>query len=253
MPWDPAQYRKFADERAAPFEDLFRLIDARAGLHVIDLGCGTGELTALLAERLPESDVLGVDASAEMLGEARRLERLGLRFESRAIEEIDGSWDVVFSNAALQWVDDHRTLIPSLFTRVRPGGQIVVQMPSNQRQLPHRLIAEVAGESPFRESLDGWTRATAVLPIDEYATLLHDAGATGITVFEKVYPHAMSGIDALVEWSAGTAMVPYFERMPPEIRAEFVARYRAQLAKRIPAGPLMYPFRRTLFAARQPG
>src|SRR5688572_13318829 len=109
MPWDPAQYHKFQAERAAPFEDLVKLIRVREGLRVIDLGCGTGELTARLADILPGSDVLGVDSSPAMLEKAEPLERPGLRFALMAIEAVSGEWDVVFSHAALHWVDDHET------------------------------------------------------------------------------------------------------------------------------------------------
>src|SRR5258706_14521219 len=103
MPWDPAQYRKFESERFAPFDDLLAMLAIRPGMRVIDLGCGTGDLTARLAERLPESDVLGIDSSASMLAEAGRHAHPGLRFERREIEAIAGAtgdrgWDLVFSH-----------------------------------------------------------------------------------------------------------------------------------------------------------
>ena len=125
MPWDPAVYERFQAEREAPFDDLVSLIHPREGMRVIDLGCGTGELTSRLAERLPGSDVLGIDSSAEMLAKAAPRAREGLRFEQRRIEDVGGTYDLVFSHAALQWVDDHRALIPRVFSLVAPGGQVV--------------------------------------------------------------------------------------------------------------------------------
>src|SRR5918911_2009436 len=98
MPWDPDRYHKFTTERFQPFEDLVRLVDIRPGLRVIDLGCGTGELTERLADMLPESDVLGIDTSPEMLDKAKPRSRPGLRFDLGAIEEVSGSWDLIFSN-----------------------------------------------------------------------------------------------------------------------------------------------------------
>src|SRR5438445_1486073 len=158
MPWDPDRYHQFQSERFAPFEDLVALVTLREGLSVIDLGCGTGELTARLAERLPGSDVLGVDSSPEMLARAQTLARPGLRFERRAIEAVRGAWDLVFSHAAIQWVDDHAALVPRLLGLVRPGGRLAVQLPSNHAHPAHALIAEVAGEEPFRAALGGWNR-----------------------------------------------------------------------------------------------
>lgn len=96
MPWDPDQYRKFQSQRFAPFDDLFAMIDVRPGLRVVDLGCGTGELTARLAEQLPQSDTVGIDSSPEMLARARSLARPGLRFEQAAIDDVAGQWDLVF-------------------------------------------------------------------------------------------------------------------------------------------------------------
>jgi trans-aconitate 2-methyltransferase len=252
MPWDPESYHKFQSERFAPFEDLVALIAVREGQSVVDLGCGTGELTARLAERLPGSEVLGIDSSPEMLARAEALARPGLRFERRAIEEVRGAWDLVFSHAAIHWVDDHAALVPRLLGLVRPGGQLAVQLPSNHGHPAHALIAEVAGEEPFRTGLGGWIRQAPVLRIDQYAELLFAHGGRELTVFEKVYPHVLADTGALADWTTGTALVPYFERLPEELRDPFLERYRARLSARWPTGPIFYGFRRTLFAATRP-
>src|SRR5215510_7434371 len=114
MPWNPQLYRQFEKERSAPFDDLLALVARREGLKVIDLGCGTGELTQKLADALPRSDVLGIDSSTDMLAKADPLRRPGLRFELGEIEAVMGTWDLVFSNAAIQWVNNHQYLIPHL-------------------------------------------------------------------------------------------------------------------------------------------
>jgi trans-aconitate 2-methyltransferase len=252
MPWDPAQYLKFQSERFAPFDDLFALIDVRRGLRVIDLGCGTGELTASLAHKLYGSNVIGIDSSAEMLAEARSLARLRLRFEQQAIEEVRGQWDLVFSHAALQWVDGHDALIPRLLSLVAPRGQLAVQVPSNHNHDSHVLIRETASEEPFRAALGGWIRIAPVLAIDAYAEILYAHGATDVTVFEKIYPHMLENSDAIAEWVKGTALVPYLERLPTDLREPFMSRYREKLRSRWPESPVFYPFRRTLFAATRP-
>jgi trans-aconitate 2-methyltransferase len=252
VPWDPAQYLRFQSERFAPFDDLFALLDVRRGLRVVDLGCGTGELTARLAQRLPGSDVTGIDSSEEMLVQAQSLAARRLRFEQQAIEDVRGEWDLVFSHAALQWVDGHDALIPRVLSLVAPGGQLVVQVPSNHNHDSHVLIREKASEDPFRSALGGWIRTAPVLAIDAYAGILYAHGATGVTVFDKIYPHVLENSDAIADWVKGTALVPYLERLPADLQEPFMARYREKLRSRWPESPVFYPFRRTLFSATQP-
>ncbi len=252
MPWDPKRYEQFAKERYAPFEDLVRLIDARPGMRVVDLGCGTGELTARLAELLAESDILGVDSSPEMLARAEEFARPGLRFERGGVEEAAGEWDLVFSHAVIHWVDGHEALVPRLFSLVAPGGQIAVQQPSNFGHPTHLLIDEVGAEEPFAAALDGWKRAWPTLAIERYAELLYAADASDISVFEKVYPHVLDDADALADWMSGTALVPYFERLPESLHEPFMERYRARLRERFPQRPVFFGFRRTLFVATRP-
>ena len=137
MLWNPDRYHKFTRERSAPFNDLLRLVRRREKMRVVDLGCGTGELTRRLADALPGSEVIGVDTSYEMLARAVAHKRNGINFELAAIESITGRWDLLFAHASLQWVDNHGELIPRLFAMVRPGGQLVVQLPSNHHHLAH--------------------------------------------------------------------------------------------------------------------
>ncbi|MEO7093825.1 MAG: methyltransferase domain-containing protein [Polyangiales bacterium] len=252
MPWDPERYNQFQAERFAPFVDALALVRVRPRLSVIDLGCGAGELTRRLADALPDSDVVGLDSSKEMLAKAAAHARAGLRFEQGTIEEASGAYDLVFSHAAIQWVDDHARLVPRLLSMVRPGGQLVVQQPSNHGHATHVLIREVAAEEPFRSALSGFSRQSPVLGLDDYASLLHAAGGTELVVFEKVYPHVLQNADALADWTSGTALVPYFERLPHAMHAAFMTRYRQELHARFPGEPVFYGFRRTLLAATVP-
>ena len=123
MAWDPEQYRKFQAERFAPFEDCLALVERRPRLRVIDLGCGTGELTRRLHEALPGSEVEGIDSSAEMLERAAPLAGPGLRFEQRSIEALEGTWDLVFSHAALQWVAKNAGELGIDPERIGVGGE----------------------------------------------------------------------------------------------------------------------------------
>lgn len=250
MPWNPDQYHQFQSQRSAPFFDLLELVDIRPKMRVVDLGCGTGELTRRLADSLPESDVLGLDSSAQMLERTQEYARPGLRFEAGDQADLDGEWDLIISNAALQWSEDHEKLIPRLFSRLAPGGQLTAQVPSNHNSTAHLTIVEVAGREPFVSALDGWTRQSPVLSIEAYADLLFREEAQEIVVFEKVYPHVLENADAIVEWISGTALVPYFERLGA-LKEAFANAIRQELRAAMPGEPVFYPFRRTFFSARK--
>lgn len=249
MPWNPTLYLKFESERFAPFEDLIRMVQIRPDIDVVDLGCGTGELTERLANALPGSRVLGIDSSAEMLERAQSRECSGLTFELRAIESMHDSWDLVFSHAAIHWIEDHHILIPKLFSLVRPGGQMVIQIPSNFGHASHILIGETAREPLFRDALSGWLRHPPVLSIDAYAELLYAHGAKDIVVYEKVYGHVLEDAADLADWVSGTALLPYLDRLPEDLGKQFQERYREHVRARWPKGPIYYPFRRILFSA----
>jgi trans-aconitate 2-methyltransferase len=252
MPWDPQRYGRFEKERLHPFEDLRGLIRVRPGLRVVDLGCGTGEITSRLAAELPGSEVLGVDSSQQMLARAAWLARPGLRFEQTTIESVDGEWDLVFSNAALHWIDDHPALISRLLGLVRSDGQLVIQIPSNHEHPAHLAILELAGEEPFRTALGGWVRRTPVLSLARYAELLHELGGLEIAALEKVYPHVLPSAAEIAEWTRGSTLVPYFERLPAGLHEPFLDRYRVRLEELYPRAPVFYGFRRILLAATRP-
>jgi len=249
MPWNPDTYHKFQRERSAPFSDLLALVNVRPNLIVSDLGCGTGELTRKLADYLPNSRVVGIDNSPQMLSRAAEHVRPGLTFELASIEDLSGHYDLIFSHAAIHWVEDHRTLVPHLLSMLKPGGQLAIQIPSNHGHLTHRLIKELANKEPYRTALKGWERTSNVLGIDEYADILFQNGGTDIAVIEKVYPHVLENADALADWTSGTALVPYFERLPEDLHDPFMQEYRARLQEAYPDSPVFYGFRRTLFSA----
>jgi len=251
MTWNPDQYHKFQSERSAPFYDLLALVEKRPNLKIIDLGCGTGELTKVLAESLPNSDVTGLDSSPQMLEKAGSHQTPNLRFEQEDLSALTGSWDLIFSNAAIQWVNNHKKLIPIIYSKLNPGGQICVQIPSNHNHISHVLIRETADEEPFKSILGGYKRIAPVLQVEEYANMFFELGAENITVFEKVYPHVLENSDEIVEWISGTAMLPYFERLG-EHKTEFVEVIRKKLKAALPENPVFYPFKRILFSATKP-
>jgi len=250
MPWDPNLYHRFQAERSAPFFDLLALVEVRPNLKVVDLGCGTGELTRHLAA-LPGSKVTGLDSSPQMLEKAKSFSTPRLRFEQGDQAQLRGEWDLIFSNAALQWSEQHKNLIPRLYERLAPGGQIAVQVPSNHNHISHQIYRETASEEMFKFILNGFQRYAPVLPIDDYARILFRCGSENIVVFEKVYAHILENSDAIVEWISGTALVPYFERLGKH-KDEFVDAIRTKMSVALPDSPVFYPFRRTFFSARKP-
>jgi trans-aconitate 2-methyltransferase len=246
--WEPAQYERFAAQRSAPFFDLLALVRPQADMRVADLGCGTGELTARMHERLGAAWTLGIDSSSSMLAKAAGTRTL--RFELGDIAAFEGTWDLIFSNAAIQWVPDHPALFARLARALAPGGQLAVQMPANYDHPSHTVAADVAREEPFASALGGFARTGAEVPVldpAEYATLLHRLGFTEQHVRLQVYAHVLDARDDVVEWVRGTLLTAYKTRLPGDLYEPFVERYRARLAEVLPDDrPFLFPFKRIL-------
>jgi len=255
-PWNPEQYHRFQNERSQPFFDLLALVEPQPGSHIVDLGCGTGELTALLHQRLSARSTLGIDNSAAMLARAAQHTTDSLTFRAGDIALYSAGEprpDLIFSNAALQWVDDHPALFARLARALAPGGQLAVQMPANHDHLSHTLAAELASESPFASALTGSVRTSPVLDPSEYAVLLHSFGFARQHVRLQVYAHLLRSSADVVEWVRGTLLTWYEKRLPPDLFALFLARYRDRLLVRLPdTRPFFYPFKRIHIWASNP-
>ncbi len=253
--WNPRQYERFRDERTQPFRDLLALVRPRPGMRVVDLGCGTGELTRELHRTLAAAETLGLDSSPAMLDHSAKFAGAGLRFEITRIEEFPRpgeAWDLAFSNAALQWVPDHPELLARLAGAVAPGGQLAVQLPANQDHPSHLVAQEVAEEEEFSRPLGGFVRRHSVLRPEEYATLLHRLGFVEQNVRLQVYGHLLPTPGDVVEWVRGTLLTAYEKRLPPATYARFLDRYRERLLVRLePGDPYFYAYPRVLFWARK--
>jgi trans-aconitate 2-methyltransferase len=252
--WDPTRYEQFRSERLAPGLDLLSLIAPAPGARIVDLGCGTGELTRLVHERVQARETLGIDSSANMLAKAATHAGGGLRFEERdaaAFADRD-AWDVVFSNALIQWLPDHPNLLARLIAALVPGGQLALQFPANFTHPSHLVAVEVAAESPFREALGGWSRDVPVLQPEAYAELLHRNGCQPQHVRLQVYGHLLPNRDAVIDWVRGTLLTDYERRMESAMYKRFLARYRERLLPRLAADePHFFPFKRILLWARR--
>jgi len=257
--WDPARYERFAAERAQPFWDLVALLEDAPIRRAADLGCGTGALTAALAEQRAIDDVVGIDASANMLAEAAGRARPGLRFEHGDIATwtAPAAYDLVLSNAALHWVPDHQAVVARWWAAVAPGGQLAVQLPANADHAAHRVAAEVAASPPFREAMAGTPPpdpvATNVLAPEQYAILLDHLGAERQHVRLQVYGHTLARSVDVVEWVRGTTLTRFTNVLPAELHAAFLAAYTERLLALIgDRAPYFYPFKRILCWARKP-
>ena len=255
-PWSPEQYHRFYAQRRQPFLDLMGMVQPADGMRVIDLGCGTGALTRQLHEHLGAAETLGVDSSETMLAQSAEHAGEALRFEQHDIARYtsEAPFDLVFSNAALQWILDHPALWAHVFELVAPGGQLAIQVPFNDDHPTHRSAAEVALTEPFKTALGGWTRPWPVLPVEEYALLLDRLGAVEQSVRLQVYVHHLPSREALVEWVKGSLLTAYQRRMPAELFEDYLTAYREALfAKVSDDAPYVYPFKRVLMWARRGG
>jgi trans-aconitate 2-methyltransferase len=229
--WDPEQYERYRDERGKPFFDLMGLVRPQPSMRVVDLGCGTGDLTLLLHKNLRAVETLGIDNSEAMLAKAGTFAGDGLRFYRQSIDdfEADHYYDLIFSNAALHWVSNHEELLARLTRALRAGGQVAIQVPANQDFPTHTVAARLAGESPFREALNGYTHPTSVLKPEEYAVLLNRLGCGEQHVRLQVFGHNLGSREDVVEWVKGSLLTAYGQRMPAELYEEFVKQFRERL------------------------
>ncbi|REC46404.1 methyltransferase domain-containing protein [Chryseobacterium pennipullorum] len=253
MAWNPEIYDRFKDERSAPFFDLLKLVESRTGISVIDLGCGTGELTSKLLDYLEDSKVLGIDSSAEMLEKAAHFKTSRLSFEKRSIEEqlhLGDTYDLVISNAAIQWCSNHKELFPRIIRKIKEGGQLAVQIPSNHEYVVHQLLRKVARTEPYKTAYHSWEREYTVLKIEDYAQILFDNKGTEITVYEKVFAHVLDNAEAVFTWASGTAMLPYIENLPDDLKEQFKNDYKNELQNIFTESPVFYPFKRTFISAK---
>ncbi len=252
--WNPEQYHKFQGERSQPFFDLLSLVQPLAGGSAIDLGCGTGELTEVLHHTTGASSTLGIDSSESMIAGSPDGAPTGLSFELQDIRELSagGSYDLVFSNAALQWIDDHEALFPRLCGTVAAGGQLAVQMPANDDHPSHRTAFELSAREPWRTVLGGYSRVWPVLPPERYAAILHAAGFTEQHVRLQVYPHSLESRASVVEWVRGTLLTDYQRRMNEDEFGRFLEAYRESLLPQLEdMKPFFYPFKRVLIWGRK--
>ena len=256
MRWNPGQYLKFDRQRLRPALDLIAQIQIEAPATVYDLGCGPGNITRLLAERWPEAHVVGVDSSPDMLAKAGADEST-VDWRQGDIAEFSPEQpvDVMFSNAALHWLDDHDNLFPRLMGNVAPGGVLAVQMPRNHGAPSHTLMADTTRSGPWASVLEPVLREAPVAGPETYYDLLTPL-ASSVDIWETDYAQILEGEDAVFEWVRGTALKPLLEALDragnPDWQEGFVSALKARLNEAYPRrgdGKTLFSFRRLFIIA----
>ncbi|MEV0277696.1 trans-aconitate 2-methyltransferase [Streptomyces sp. NPDC050610] len=267
--WDPQQYLRHASHRTRPFHDLLaRIPDLPAAgrpARIADLGCGPGNVTALIADRWPDAHITGLDSSAEMLAEAASREgptagggHLDFAPADAHDWTPDEPYDLIVSNAALQWVPNHPDSFETWVDALHPGGTLAFQVPGNFTSPSHAILGELCDAPQWRERLDGHGRRFVhILDPADYLERLTGLGCD-VDAWETSYVQLLAGADPVLDWVKGTALRPVLTALEGDDEAteEFLAEYRDLLRKAYPTGPhgTVFPFRRIFVVARtRPG
>ncbi len=254
MAWDPKTYLSFEAERTRPAVELLARVTIDAPARVVDLGCGPGNSTALLAARWPDAELEGVDSSAEMLEEARNS---GIR--ARWTQADIATWtpatryNAIFSNATYQWVPDHPQLLPRLVSHLAHGGVFAFQVPRNFTEPCHTLIHEIAANGPWASKLEGVRDWWNVLEPEAYFGIL-EPHCRHVDIWETRYVQVLTGDDAVYRWMMGTGLRPFAGALAGEEREAFLDEYRRRVAAAYPmraSGATLYPFQRLFCVARK--
>ena len=253
MAWDPKTYLVFGEERTRPAHELLARVATDHPARVVDLGCGPGNSTALLAARWPDADLEGVDSSAEMLSEARKS-----IFSARWTEADIATWkpsqlyDVIFSNATLQWLPDHKRLLPQIMSHVAKDGVFAFQVPRNFTDPCHTLIHDIARNPHWADKLKGVRDWWNVLDPPGYFDIL-EPHARSIDIWETRYVQVLEGEDAVFRWMSGTGLRPFANALAGKEREDFLEEYRVRVGAAYPrrkSGVTLYPFQRLFCVAR---
>lgn len=250
--WNSEQYLKFKKQRTQPAVDLAKRISGINPRTVLDIGCGPGNSTAVLKSIFPLAYIIGVDNSENMIAKAKSANP-ELNFELMSVDDVCNSetkYDVIFSNACLQWVPDHKKVLPMLFGRLNESGVMAIQMPINTEEPLFRIITETVNEEKwnFPSSLHEQNRT---LSSSEYFDIISSLTDT-FDIWETTYYHDMPSVNAMIEWVKGTRLLPYIQalnetdavRLIDEITQKAVRVYKTQKN-----GNIIFRFRRLFITA----
>lgn len=261
--WDPELYNRFRRYRVEPFEAILARLELGSAERIVDLGCGTGENTVELARRSGGGSTVGMDSSPAMIDRALKLRgglepalRERLRFVRGDIREFNSrrEYSMVFSNAALQWLNEHREVFAHCFEALVPGGRLVVQMPANDHETAQVTLNAMAHEEPWRARLDGVQPPSSTVAAPEaYLRMLGEIGFTEVDCHYQTFHHPMSSPAEIVAWCRATVLRRYLDLLDAGAREPFVEGLTARLGRAYgTCGPLTFNFRRLFIWARRP-
>jgi trans-aconitate 2-methyltransferase len=232
--WSASQYLKFEDERSRPAFDLAARIPLERVTRAVDIGCGPGNSTEIVAARYPQAQITGVDTSADMLAAARK------RMPAATFIEGDAAtWtppapvDLFFANAVMQWVPDHIGVVARLMTHLTPGGAFAFQVPDNLAEPSHMLMREVTGQGAFAAKFKTPIQREVIPSADEYYDRLSPISSR-VEIWRTTYHHVLPNVVAIVEWVKGTGLRPFLDRLDMAERGAFLAEYEKRLAHAYP-------------------
>ncbi|MDR2851973.1 MAG: trans-aconitate 2-methyltransferase [Burkholderiaceae bacterium] len=230
LAWNPALYRRYEDERTRPARELLGQVPLESARRVYDLGCGPGNSTALLAARFPSARVIGLDNSESMLTAAReRLPQVPFELADMGRWQPPEPPDLIFANAALQWVPDHAALLPRLLDALAPGGALAIQMPDNRDEPTHRLMREIAAEAPYAQAIGDVSKLRPeLLGLAAYYDLLAPRAAR-VDIWRTIYQHPMADARAIVDWVRGTGLRPFVDPLAPDLQARYLSEYERRI------------------------
>lgn len=248
--WNPQQYEKFKKERSAPFHDLIGLLSKKKYEIGLDLGCGTGELTAYFAREYSLVNMVGIDSSEAMLNKAAKQIPENLEFVNESIEDWNSinKYDVIISNAAIQWCDNHKAILENIYEALKPDAEMAVQMPFNFDYITHTLAENLISKYSKIKN-----RGNPMLSLEQYAYVLYKIGFENINCHIKVYVHELPSKDDVLEWVKGTLLTFYERQLDAKEYNQFLAEYKNQLNLILnDEKPFFYPFKRVFLYAKKP-
>lgn len=248
--WNPIQYEKFLRDRTQPAVDLANRLTALSPRSILDIGCGTGNSTQVLQDKFPNARIVGADYSDEMLAQAREKhpQITFIRADASGnLHEISESYDLVFSNACIQWLPNHRALLPKLMTLLNPYGTLAVQIPMQREHPVHQLLNQLVRTEKWANRLTPrvYNNLTTAAYFDVLSELSDD-----FTLWETTYIHRMPDVDSLIEWYKGTGLRPYLEQLEEDAKGDFLRDVAAELAKQYPKqenGEILFRYPRLFF------
>lgn len=254
MKWNPELYLKYKNERTQPYIDLVRRIPLEFPKRIIDIGCGPGNSTAVLAERYKNCYILGLDNSENMIETAKKqYPNLDfMLFDAGTDEYTIGKFDIVFSNACIQWISNHPKLLKNMMSLLNAGGVLAVQIPINLNEPIHQIINELSASPRWRD-LIGNARIFNILPTEEYFSIIGSL-SEDFEMWETIYYHRMKSHAEIMEWYMGTGLRPYLQKLNEDDRREFLKQVYQEVVKAYPLqtnGEIIFKFPRFFFIANK--